>query len=159
MKKTIIILLFLLVAFLAVGSLFMILSKERAPKEAQLIVYDATTDINDILVYDDGRSTMPLIEVLKTLNISVEWQNSDAASITYGDSKMTLSLTEKTLYADTGNFNWLDCVPGNTHYCCEVIDGDVMVDDTTMSCILYQLGALVNITQDYERGVVIIKER
>ncbi len=88
-------------------------------------------------------ATLPFLELLKKLGFSVEWQDDSTAKIGYEDKYYILSLNKEgnpTLTKTDDDNNLLVPAPGTDCRYIEVIEKDVIMDDTSIQSALMVMG-------------------
>ena len=101
---------------------------------------------------------MPLVETLLHFDCSIAWDSEETAMLEYGGKTLQLSLVNKSLRdLDTGN-NLLKMAPGGKYFCCDAIEKDIVVDETTLRHVFHFLGIYISLHIDCEQAVIYIEE-
>ena len=112
-----------------------ILYKGSAYVNGQLITNE------NVMIYSRKNSnsyaTLPFVELLTILNFSIEWQDNLTAKIGYEDQYYMLYLTPRpTLTRIDDDINLLVPAPGTDCRYIEVIEKDVIMDNTSIQAVL-----------------------
>ena len=87
---------------------------------------------------------LPLTEVMKNLNMSVDWIDKSTAEITYKDQKYILNLSNVSLIEVGENFNLLSPPPGGKRFY-TVLGKELILDSNTIKNTLYLMGIKISI--------------
>ena len=125
-------------------------------KEATLIVQGQELDADGAYVYygfefryPDNRlilvplishtsyAKLPMIATLTALGISVEWQDETHAVLSLGEKVLLLDIAEQTVSEPGKNDTWVHVAAGHFVSVRETVDGDLLVDDTSIDEVLF----------------------
>lgn len=95
------------------------------------LVVDGQPVSGSVTVYSEY-VTLSLCDVLSALGFEMSWNGTDLATFSCDGVKYEICVSEKTLVREGEDDNYLICAPGNTHYVCEVVEGELTVDDGTL---------------------------
>ncbi len=128
MKKTIIFILAAIIIFSFVSCS----ESDTAGAEGTLFVEGEK--VGDITVFSEY-AVIPLCDVLSALEFELIWENEDVASFYCNDEKYVLSISERILFREGENDNYLLQAPDGKTFVCEAADGDLILDDNTLLCL------------------------
>jgi len=146
-------------------------------KQATLIVNGTTLDVDGVYVYNgyelrypdapglvplkypETYAKLPLVATLCALGVQAEWQDKNTATLTYEDKTLILSLAEQTVTEPGKDETWVHVAAG--HFVCvrETVDGDLLVDDTSLDEVLFYFFGNQTPTftmHDWENGTVTV---
>ena len=124
-------------------------------KEATLIVQGQTIDADGVyvyngfeyrypdasrlvpLIYSESYAKMPLVATLSALGAEVEWQDEQSATLTLEGKTLELSLADQTVTEPGKNDTWVHVAAGHFVSVRETVDGDLLVDDTSIDEVLF----------------------
>ena len=132
--------------------------KDPEFKKAEVIANGVHLSTQEALVSKE-HAVLPLFEVVQSFGTVIEWTNDKKAEITHNDANMHLSLSDMSLMIDQVGMNFLSSPAGSEYYCCEYVNGEIMIDECTMSVILYRLNIRANIEIDYEDAKIVVSYR
>lgn len=98
---------------------------------------------------------LPLTQVMKNLDVKVEWINKTSAQITYEDKEYTLNLSEVSLVEVGATINLLLPPPGGNRYY-KVLEKELVLDSNTIKSTLYQMGIKINVYIDRKDQIVCV---
>ena len=148
----------LLIAIVGVIILLLIsgitnINRKAMPKKATLFINGYPLLNNEVMICGD-HAEMPLVETLLHFDCSVAWDSKETATLEYGGKTLQLSLVNKSLRdLDTGN-NLLKMAPGGKYFCCDAIEKDIVVDETTLRHVLRFLGIDNSLHIDCEQAAI-----
>ncbi len=114
--------------------------------------------ISGARVYDTY-AALPLCAVITQLGFDLAWSGTDRASFICNGTEYVISISDKTLTKAGSDDNYLICAPGsdNSHFVCEISDGDLLVDDNTVTCLFQTfLHYPIQISIDHRNGTVVV---
>ena len=147
-------------------------------KRATLIVNGTTLDVDGVYVYDgfefrypdnalipvplkysESYAKLPLVATLAALGVQAEWQDETHAVLTLGERSLLLDITEQTVTESGKHDTWVDVAEG--HFICvrETVEGDLLVDDTSLDEVLFYFFGNQTPTftmHDWENGTVTV---
>ena len=124
-------------------------------KEATLIVNGQTLDVDGVYVYDgfefrypdasrlvplkypEAYAKLPLVATLRALGAEVEWQDETHAVLSLGEKVLLLDIAEQTVSEPGKNDTWVHVAAGHFVSVRETVDGDLLVDDTSIDEVLF----------------------
>lgn len=83
---------------------------------------------------------LPLIEIMHSLGMRVDWVDKSTAEITYEETRYTLNLSKVELIEVGQNFNLLLPPPGGNRFY-TVLDKELVLDSNTIKSVMYQIGS------------------
>ena len=89
------------------------------------------------LVYPTSYAKLPMIATLTALGISVEWQDETHAVLSLGEKVLLLDIAEQTVSEPGKNDTWVHVAAGHFVSVRETVDGDLLVDDTSIDEVLF----------------------
>ena len=101
---------------------------------------------------------LPLIEIMKSLGMRVEWVDKSTAEITYEEKKYILNLSKVSLIEVGENFNLLLPAPGGKRFY-TVLEKELVLDSNTIKSAMYQMGVKINVDINRKERIVYIFER
>ena len=101
---------------------------------------------------------LPLTEVMKNLNMKVNWVDDNTADITYKDNKYTLDLTKISLVEVEQYNNLLLPSPGGKRSY-KVLKKELVLDSNTIKSAMFQIGVRIYIDINCKERIVSIIER
>ena len=101
---------------------------------------------------------LPLTEVMKSLNIKVDWVDESTADIIYKDKKYTFNLIEVSLIEVGEKTNLLLCPPGGNRFY-TILEKELILDSNTIKGAMYQMGIKIDIDINRKEQIVYISER
>ena len=147
-------------------------------KQATLIVNGQMLDVDGVYVYDgfefrypdnalipvplkysESYAKLPLVATLAALGVQAEWQDETHAVLTLGERSLLLDITEQTVTESGKHDTWVDVAEG--HFICvrETVEGDLLVDDTSLDEVLFYFFGNQTPTftmHDWENGTVTV---
>ncbi len=151
----------MIVLILAAGVLLTFVScsiSESNGEKGMLIVEGTTITSNTIVYYE--YAAVSVCDVLSALGFVLTWDNESVVSFYCNDEKYIISIPEKTLVRDGENCNYLLPAPGSQNYICDVVDGELIVDNNTLlSLFNVFIKYPVYIEFDSENASVIITKK
>jgi len=160
MKKLIIV---LAILFLCLGISFCLFFKEKMTiiTNAEVMFCDNRLDTDLAFIYKNEKSqiraVIPIVPILNVLGCRINWLSSAIAEVHYQGNVYLLDLDKKGVFESKDKrSNLLDAL-GERWYR-EVVSNDLLVDSTSLSCALLQIGIPVIIDIDIENRVVRISE-
>ena len=124
-------------------------------KEATLIVNGQTLDVDGVyvyygfefrypdasrlvpLMYPEAYAKLPLVATLRALGAEVEWQDETHAVLSLGEKVLLLDIAEQTVSEPGKNDTWVHVAAGHFVSVRETVDGDLLVDDTSIDEVLF----------------------
>ena len=124
-------------------------------KQATLIVNGQMLDVDGVYVYDgyeirypdasrlvpliypEVYAKLPLVATLSALGVQAEWQDETHAVLSLGEKVLLLDIAEQTVTEQGKDETWVHVAAG--HFVCvrETVDGDLLVDDTSLDEVLF----------------------
>jgi len=130
--------------------------KDPEFKKAEVIANGVHLSTQEALISEED-AVIPLLKVLESFGVRIEWINDNEAEISHNDVNMHLSLSDMSLMQ--GDMDWFMVPPGAEYYYCERVDCDAMIDETLFLTILYQLNIRANVEIDYEDAKIVVSYR
>lgn len=125
-------------------------------KRAKLIVNGRTLDVDGVYVYDGfefrypdnalipvplknptSYAKLPLVATLCALGVQAEWQNESIATLTLDDKILVLDLEKQTVTEQGKDDTWVHVAAGHFVFVRETVEGDLLVDDTSLDEVLF----------------------
>ncbi len=115
-------------------------------------------DIPNAITYENY-AALPLLDLIEILGLEITYSSEDRATFVCGETEYEILIDDKVLTKVGDNYNYLIPAPGNSNFVCDIIDGELMVDDNTVKCLFNTfLEYPIRLSVDYEtNSVVIIK--
>lgn len=132
--------------------------KDPEFKKAEVIANGVHLLTQEALISKE-HAVLPLFEVLQSFGTVIEWTNDKEAEITHNDVNMHLSLSDMSLMIDHVGVNFLSSPFGSEYYCCEYVNGEIMIDECTISEILCRLNIKSTIDLHYEDAKIVVSYR
>lgn len=87
-------------------------------------------------------TALPLLAVLEALGAQITEISDGILQIVLDNTTYELNMTAKTFTSanDSNGFDYLEIPPGTRDYICEVKDGDVYINHSSMRYVLNELG-------------------
>ena len=140
---------------LLIGGSIMFLFKS-SPKSGLLKMNGVVIARENVTIYSDY-TELPLIEVMKSLDMDVNWLDKNTAVIMYDGKKYTLNLINVTLFEDGQDRNLLLPPPGGKrHY--TVLEEELVLDSNTVKSVMYLMGIHLRIDIDRKEQIVSISK-
>lgn len=128
------------------------------PESGTLYVNGREITSENVTIYSNY-ADLPLTEVMKALEISVEWIDKSTAEITCNSKEYILNLVEVTLTDYGRDNNFLIPAPGDRTFHCTVLEKELVLDDNTVHSIMYAMENNISISIDHEKSIVYVTER
>ena len=153
LKKSIIWIVVCTILILSIGGGVLFLYK-NASKRGMLKIDGVDITKENVMIYSDY-AELPLTEVMKSLDMKVDWVDESTAAVIYKEKKYTLNLSNVSLVEAGQNFNLLLPPPGGNRLY-TVIDKELILDSNTIKSTMYQLGIKINIDINRKEQIVYI---
>lgn len=88
------------------------------------------------LIYPTAYAKLPLVATLQALGVQVEWQDESTAKLTLEDKILILDLEKQTVTEQGKDDTWVHYAAGSFVCVRETVDGDLLVDGTSMDEVL-----------------------
>lgn len=105
---------------------------------------DITDGVYVYLNTDNYDVEIPLTAVMKELGANVEWKDEHTVAIEHNGDEVVIDITEEAF--------GIPLPPGATHYARNIVDGEIIIDSTSVNGLIRWMGAYVRI--DYENRIV-----
>lgn len=121
-------------------------TEENLMGEGKLIVNGKESEqkINIYQTYAE----LPFITILTELGAKIEW-NDTVANINFNEKTYRLDITSKTLIL-TGNNKNLIPTRGNSSYKCDVVEGEIILDDVSLYTVMQNLEYPIKYNLDFD---------
>lgn len=110
------------------------------------------------VIIHSNYAELPLTEVMKNLNMKVDWCDKSTAEIAWKNKKYTLNLSKVSLIEVGQDSNLLLPPPGGNRFY-TVLEKELILDSNTIKSALYQMGIRVDIDINVDERIVHIYER
>ena len=145
-----------IISILLIGGIILFLFKD-SPKNGLLKVNGVDITQNNVVIHTDY-AELPLIEVMKNLNMKIEWIDKSTAEITCKEKTYILNLSNVSLSEVGGDYNLLLPPPGGNRFYM-VLEKELILDSHTIKSTMYQMGIRIKIDINYKEQIVYIFER
>ncbi len=109
------------------------------------------------VIIHSNYAELPLTEVMKSLDMKVDWIDKSTAEITYKDKKYTLNLSNVSLIEVGQSSNLLLPPPGGNRFY-TVLEKELILDSNTIKSTMYQMGIKIHIDIDDKEQIVYVIE-
>lgn len=115
--------------------------------------------LQNAAIYKDY-AVLPLCDVITGLGFQLTWDSAEHATFCYNETEYSISIPDKTLTKTGDRSNYLICAPGSEYFVCDVVDGVLMVDDSTVACLFNSfIGYPIQISIDRTENTVTVAKR
>ena len=143
-----------LILLIGGGVLFLL---KGSPKCGLLKMNGIDVTKENVMIHSDDYAELPLTEVMKSLDMTVDWVDDNTADIAYKDKKYTLDLSNISLIENEQSFNLLLPPPGGTRFY-KILEKELVLDSNTIKSAMYLMGTKINIDIDRKEQIVYIVE-
>ena len=127
------------------------------PKGGLLKINGIDITKENVRIHSDCYAELPLTEVMKSLNMTVDWVDDNTADITYKDKKYTLDLSKISLVEAEQYFNLLLPSPGSKRFY-KILEKELVLDSNTIKSAMYLMEIKINIDINRKEQIVYIFE-